>query len=615
MGFVDNLITAGVIIVALVAVGLILARLYKRASKEVSFVRTGLGGQKVIVNGGAVVLPVVHETISVNMNTLRLEVKRAQGQALITRDRMRVDVQAEFYVRVKPTEESIADAAQTLGKRTMDPAALKELVEGKFVDALRAVAAEMAMEELHEQRVNFVQKVQQAVSEDLLKNGLELESVSLTGLDQTDREFFNPNNAFDAEGLTKLTAEIEEKRKRRNEIEQDTEVQVERKNLEARTQQLQIARDKQYAELEQEQEVETRRASQTAEISRRQAASRQEAEQAQITADQEVNLSRITADRAVQEKRIENEQMIKEREIARERAVEAAEIEKRKSIELTNQDKQIAVANKSKEESEARAEADLARADAMKASEQVITVQETAQAERKKAVDLVAARQDAERESIKIVVAAEAQKQAALDEAEAIRTLAEAAKAKVTIEAQADAEAVKLRAAADELRLKVQAEGQRALFEADNLLSEQAIGMKVRLAVIEQLRGIIAESVKPLENIDGIKIIHVDGLNGGAGTAAAVGAGNGGASLPDQLVNSALRFRSQAPLIDGILKDLGLDGGSLQGLAGIVGSTGLTTSAPAADDEPADKHVATRGDVSDADNNPSSGRTPPIPLT
>ena len=83
---------------------------------------------------------------------------------------------AEFYVRVKPSAESIATAAQTLGMKTMSPDELKDLVEGKFVDALRAVAAEMAMEELHEKRVDFVQKVQQVVSEDLFKNGLELEN-------------------------------------------------------------------------------------------------------------------------------------------------------------------------------------------------------------------------------------------------------------------------------------------------------------------------------------------------------------------------------------------------------------------------------------------------------
>lgn len=135
---------AGVILVALIVLGLILTRLYRRASKEVSFVRTGFGGEKVIMNGGAMVLPVLHEIIPVNMNTLLLEVRRAAQQALITRDRMRVDVMAEFYVRVKPSAESIATAAQTLGMKTMSPDELKDLVEGKFVDALRAVAAEEA---------------------------------------------------------------------------------------------------------------------------------------------------------------------------------------------------------------------------------------------------------------------------------------------------------------------------------------------------------------------------------------------------------------------------------------------------------------------------------------
>lgn len=128
-------VVAGVILVAMVVIGMILARLYRRATKEVSFVRTGFGGQKVILNGGALVLPVLHDTIPVNMNTLRLEVQRANQQALITRDRMRVDVMAEFYVRVKPTQDAIANAAQTLGLKTMNPDELKALVEGKFVDA------------------------------------------------------------------------------------------------------------------------------------------------------------------------------------------------------------------------------------------------------------------------------------------------------------------------------------------------------------------------------------------------------------------------------------------------------------------------------------------------
>ena len=234
---------AGIVLVALIVIGVIVARLYKRSSKEVSFVRTGFGGEKVILNGGAIVLPVLHEVIPVNMNTLRLEVKRAADQALITKDRMRVDVAAEFYVRVKPTAESIATAAQTLGQKTMQPNELKSLVEGKFVDSLRSVAAEMAMEELHEKRVDFVQKVQQAVSEELFKNGLELETVSLTGLDQTDFKFFNPQNIFDAEGLTKLTETIEDRRKKRNGLEQDADLAIKTKNLETEQARLKITRE------------------------------------------------------------------------------------------------------------------------------------------------------------------------------------------------------------------------------------------------------------------------------------------------------------------------------------------------------------------------------------
>ena len=55
------LVLAGIILVALIVIGVIIARLYKRSSKEVSFVRTGFGGEKVILNGGAIVLPVLHD--------------------------------------------------------------------------------------------------------------------------------------------------------------------------------------------------------------------------------------------------------------------------------------------------------------------------------------------------------------------------------------------------------------------------------------------------------------------------------------------------------------------------------------------------------------------------
>ena len=167
MDLLSNIaIPAGLVLFPLLLIGVIFARLYHRATKETAFVRTGLGGQKVIMDGGAIVLPIFHETIPVNMNTLKLEVSRHREQSLIALDRMRVDVATAFFVRVKQNTESISTAAQTLGRKTMEPASLKLLVEDKFVDALRATAATMTMRELQDKRREFVQAVQE-VAEDI----------------------------------------------------------------------------------------------------------------------------------------------------------------------------------------------------------------------------------------------------------------------------------------------------------------------------------------------------------------------------------------------------------------------------------------------------------------
>ncbi|TCB38076.1 flotillin family protein [Acinetobacter sp. ANC 4910] len=553
---INLLVIAGIIFVAIIAIGFIVARLYQRSSKEISFVRTGFGGEKVILNGGAIVLPVLHEIIPVNMNTLRLEVVRAEEQALITRDRMRVDVMAEFYVRVKPTAESIATAAQTLGRKTMSPNELKNLVEGKFVDSLRAVAAEMAMEELHEKRVDFVQKVQQVVSEDLFKNGLELETVSLTGLDQTSFKYFNPQNAFDAEGLTKLTETIEDRRKKRNVIEQDADLAIKTKNLEAEQARLQILREEEYAKLQQEREISVRRAEQLAEIAAQEAAKKREAEEAQIAAEREVELKRIASARDV-----ENENILKAQ------LIQKAQVEQKKTIELAEQDRAIAIAEKSRAESEAKAQADQARAQAVKAEEEVLTVRETQRAEREKAVELVAAKQAAEKDAIAITVAAEAGKKAAVDEAEAIRIAAEAEAEKARLHAKGEADAKVLLAQAMEKQYQVDAEGTRAVHEANNTLSSEQVEMQIRLALLKYLPEIIRESVKPMEGIDDIKILQVNGLgsvahpHGHESTSE-----HSTASLSDQVVNSALRYRSQAPLIDSLMSELGLHGGDINGL-------------------------------------------------
>src|ERR1041384_7733281 len=190
---ITAIIVAGIGLLVLMALGVLISRLYRRATPEASFVRTGFGGLKVVQTGGALIFPILHEAMTVNMKTMRLEIERMGKESLTTKDRLRVDVQVAFFTRVKPDEEAISRAAQTLGEKTLNPEEIKELVEPKFANALRQVAVEMTISELLDRRQDFVQRVQTAVAEDLDKNGLMLEAASLTIMEQTKKEFFDPD--------------------------------------------------------------------------------------------------------------------------------------------------------------------------------------------------------------------------------------------------------------------------------------------------------------------------------------------------------------------------------------------------------------------------------------
>ncbi|MBZ9880819.1 hypothetical protein LB535_00505 [Mesorhizobium sp. CA10] len=680
------LIVAAVVVVIAVY---ILRWLYRRSTKETAFVRTGFLGEKVVVNGGAFVIPVLHEITPVNMGVLRIEVRREDALALITRNRMRVDLIAEFFVRVGASRELVAAAAQTLGRRTLQPDSLRELLEGKFAGAMRTVAAQMTLEEMHELRGDYADKVRALASDSLAANGLELESVAIVDLDQTSLEYFDPSNAFDAEGLTQLTESIETRRRMRNEIEQRTLVDIRNQNLDTQRKVLEIERDTEYARLEQEREVEIRRAAQRSELARERAVRDQEAEQAQLSAREAVEKSRLAQERSITEERIRSEEDTQRREIARRRALDEAEmkmreltereqialglslekarieregtqsgleIERKKSLEIAELERQIAlaekalevtraeaekrraeivenqatetarieqeravdevriarerhlealqiakrqafeeaeisageeverarittergieearlikerdlrqlsvdrdqkieiaeiqkaidIAKKTQERSSAIAASEAVRAKAIQAEEQALTAREREIAERRKLTDLIGAQREAEREALRITAAADAEMKAA-------KSLAEAQK----IAALAAAEAEKIHALAAAQRYEVDATGHRQLNEAENLLSSEARAGRLRSKLLEHMEGIIRESVKPMEKIDGIKILHVDGINGGAG---------GNRNVTDEVIDSALRYRVQAPMIDNLMKDIGIEGGSL----------------------------------------------------
>lgn len=546
---------AGIVLLTLVIIGVILTRLYRRATKDVALIRTGFGGEKVVLNGGIMVIPVLHELMQVRLTTVKLEVSRLNKDALITLDKLRVDVIGLFHIKVKPDAQSIAAAAQTLGDSVNNPGAVKSLLDGKLVSALRSVAATMTMEHLHANRADFIQKVQEALMTDLDMNGFQLESVSITHFDQTAFEHFNENNAFDAEGLTVLTRTIEERKKIRNDIVATNRVEIEQRNLDANNQSLEIAQAAEQARLTQEQTLSARRAEQATAIATAEAEQTRLAEIARISAQQAQTVAQTEADKVIQTATI-----------LRDGAIQTATIERDRNIELARITTAVQTAQKSEEESTATAAANEARALAVRAEESVVTAKATEIANRNKNVAVIAATQRAQEEAVQITVAATAEKEAAEARAAAMRT-----------EATAEADADKARAEGRAAAFKVDAAGQAAINEATNILNDAQTALLVRKAMLEALPEIIAAASKPIEQIDKISILDARGLHGSqAGSDDSAGGGN----LADAAVSAAMRYRVGGPLIDALMAELGMSGGSMNGmLAGAPSPTAPTAGA------------------------------------
>jgi len=512
--------TIGIIILLAVIV-VVLAWFYERGTREISLIRSGLGGRKVVMDGGMLAIPYFHEVSRVNMQTLRLEVHRTGEAALITKDRMRVDVGVEFYVSVHSDDENIARAAQTLGRRTFHADQLLELIQGKLVDALRSVSARLTMDELHEDRSAFVAEVRESLADSLATNGLNLESVSLSALDQTPFAALDENNAFNAVGMRKLAEVIAKSKKERAEIDSDAEVSVRRASMEATKRKLQIDLEEQEAEISQTREIETLKAAQLAEVARQKATAEQEAAHARIHMEEQIR----TAD-------IAREQATRQAEIAMDRELEAAEIARERDFEIAKMDRHVSLAAKSQEESKAQAEADDVRAEAIKSAEAVTTVRQVADTERRLEIAGMTARREAETEGDRVRIAAEASRDASADIAKASIAEAEARRFVLISEAEA----------------------QRVLNEAENARDAHIVERDIEIARLEALPKIVAEMVKPAEKIESIKVHNITGF----GSRRSEGDGSGNRSVVNQALDSILEMAVQLPTLKKIGDELGV---------------------------------------------------------
>ena len=196
------------------------------------------------------------------------------------------------------------------------------------------------------------------VQKDLEPNGLTLETVTVSSLDQTPLSALegSENNVFDSQGLRTI-AEITQKNL------------VDRQQIELAAKKTMKEREVETARFLATQDVEQANALAQAEANK--AKARAEAEsgaavfkseqdrlagQAAATSQQAVQLARVSADQAVQLANVEREKQMAVQGQISDQASREAEITKQRSLEIMQREKAIALAQKEKEQAEAEAQ-------------------------------------------------------------------------------------------------------------------------------------------------------------------------------------------------------------------------------------------------------------------
>jgi len=441
---------------------------------------------------------VVHQVVQVSLRTMRLVVSRVGDDALITGDNLRADVVAEFYIKVDKNEGAIATAATSLGERSCDPRRVKELVFEKLVSALRSVAATKDLDELHSNRAEFARAVQQSVLSDLKANGLTLETVTISRLDQTPPESMRPEkNVFDAKGARKIAEITQKQRVETNVLVTGADKEVEAQNV-----------DRDRFVFDQQ-------------VLRANAESEKDKQVAE--AEARAGVADVVKEKDIQVANVVREQAVEVASELREQAMIEASIEKDRATAIAEREKEIQIAQK--EEARAHAEEERLKAEAARetAAQEVLTVEVTKSAEREKEKTIIDRQAEARSQEIDentqadiaayakvkeadahreaLVKMASGREEAATKDAVAIRTKAEADKGAATLTATGD-KAVKM-VPVEVDREQVRVEDARVEVKGKDLslqteYQEIAKDLEITLAFItaqENIQKAVAESM------------------------------------------------------------------------------------------------------------------------
>lgn len=496
--------------IILVVIGILfLNRFYVKSTRENALVRTGAGGQKVVIDGGCFALPILHRVQKVTMRTAPVEIALASGQSVITSDKMRVDVEMEFHVRVDPTQTGVATAAQALGMKSNRIEELKELIDGKLINAIRAVGATKTLEELHTARGQYSKEIAEEVAASIVNSGLLLDSVSLQRLDQTPFAGLDEQNFFNAVGMRRLSEVVAQSRKERVKIEAEADIAVRQSQLEESQSRFEIDRLQHQAEIDSRQQIEL------------------------MTARSEAEVARIRSEtaRQVSEAELLDDQKIKQAEIDRDLSLREWEMQALLKVEEVKVSNAIQLKAKRTEELGAEVSFEQARTKVIEAQENLQTQKDIVVAERVRKLAMIKSEQESELEESRVKTQ--------------VQTLMKTAKA--------EADAVSVRAQAEKDKLKAEAEGRAAVIKAENSLSELQIEMKIEMHRLNKLPEIATQMMKPVEKIDSIRINHIGGF-GGDGDKAGTSA-----SPFNQAMQSVLGMAVQLPAMKNLGAEIGMD--------------------------------------------------------
>ncbi len=563
--------------VALMVIFLLVYRsFYKKAPADSALVVSG-GRKKRVVFGGTLINPLTNTSQLISLNTLQLPVERTGQAALITKDSLRVDLEAQFYVKIEPHEQDVLKAVASLGDKTLTPSEVNRLLEGKLVGVLRSVAATMDLQELHEKRQEFSDQVQEACRDDLEQNGFKLESVAVTNLDQTPLEALDENNRFDVVAIQTIKQEVEDRQTQTARIEHENQVQREEDRLKAElaikqreeeteTQALEVAKRLEFAQEEQRKSIATNKAEQEREIEEARIKQEEVVKSTEILQKQRLDTARIQQERQVQETeiaqkqaveiaRVQQEQTIEEAQIQRSLSVERAKIEQERAVEEAGIASRIVLVEKDREEKEAQAEnaiqvsvkekqreaalIELLEVSAQKARAEasVLTAEAVEEAERQSKIALIRAEQEADEERI-------AKERAADAEAYAV---VEAAKAELDA-AEVKAQAQRILAEALLVEAKAKADGEEASIAAKNQADPKVLVSDAILALVESLPEVTSELMKPAERIESIRVLDLG--NGGNGN---------GSNGMNRILSSIVNAGAAVPLFKEIVGFSGVD--------------------------------------------------------